>query len=54
MPQIKPLALVVITLLSSAVYAQTPEENSDVVLDTIVVTAQRRAERIIDVPALCR
>ena len=51
MPQIKPLALVVITLLSSAVYAQTPEENSDVVLDTIVVTAQRRAERIIDVPA---
>ena len=51
MPQIKPLSMMVLALISSTSYAQTPETNNEDELDTIVVTAQRRAEQINDVPS---
>jgi iron complex outermembrane recepter protein len=51
-PLVKPLTLIVAALLSSPIYAQSAEsETEEGQLDTIVVTAQRRAERINDVPS---
>ena len=50
MPIKKPLAIAIFSLLSATSYAQVEKDDSEA-LDTIVVTAQRRAESIKDVPS---